>query len=155
MSFDAFFDYPSGDSNAGSGEAVFLRDWTEAQWAALLDHAETVRLGPGDVLCSVHDVERVLYLLGAGELEAVVGFGPRARRVPVRQGELIGEVGFFDGGARTATVVAVAPSVVHRLSLEDVEVFAARHADLGRSLLLDLGRILAQRLRRVESLREY
>lgn len=154
MSFSSFFNY-SGDEAEGDSESfVLLGDWTEEQWGTLLEYSETLRLKSGDVLVDVGDVERVLFIVGSGDLEVVVGSGARKRALPVGAGELIGEVGFFDGLARTAQVVAVSECEVHRLTLEAFEVLAVRHAELGRELLLDLGRILANRLRSVESLLE-
>ncbi len=54
---------------------------------------------------------------------------------------------FLDGRPRAATIRALTDGELLRLSFESYEVLAARYAELGRAILLDLGRILAARLR--------
>ena len=62
---------------------------------------------------------------------------------------MFGELAFLDGLPRSATVRAVEDGEALRLSFEAFETLAARHAELGRAILLDLGRIAALRLRRL------
>lgn len=59
-----------------------------------------------------------------------------------------GEMAFLDGRPRAATIRAVTDAELMRISFESYEALAARHPELGRAILLDLGRILAARLRR-------
>jgi CRP/FNR family transcriptional regulator, cyclic AMP receptor protein len=60
---------------------------------------------------------------------------------------VIGELSFFDGGARSALVRALTPAVLAELSSAEFESLAAVDAALAMRLLFDLGRILAGRLR--------
>jgi len=60
---------------------------------------------------------------------------------------VIGELSFFDGGARSALVRAVTPALAAELSPAEFGSLAAADPALARRLLFDLGRILAQRLR--------
>jgi CRP/FNR family transcriptional regulator, cyclic AMP receptor protein len=97
---------------------------------------------------------RSLYLLLEGTLEVV---GPPARFGRKRQlgrleaGSVVGEVSFFDGEPRSAGVRAVTPVVLAELTPDGFDGLVAKHPDLARRLLLDLGRILAGRLRRTEA----
>ncbi len=59
---------------------------------------------------------------------------------------------FIDGGPRSARVRALTDAQLLRLSFEAFEVLAAKDGALGRSILLDLARVLAYRLRRTETL---
>jgi len=54
---------------------------------------------------------------------------------------------FLDGRPRAATIRALTDGDLLRLSFESFEILSARHPELGRAILLDLGRILAARLR--------
>ena len=63
---------------------------------------------------------------------------------------MIGELSFFDGGGRSALVRAVTPAVLAEMSRSEFDALAVANPDLARRLLLDLGRILAQRLRAVQ-----
>jgi CRP-like cAMP-binding protein len=69
----------------------------------------------------------------------------------IEPGTVIGEVAFFDGRPRSAGVRAVTECELFRLSFEAFEVLAAREPALGRAVLLDLGRILAARLRQTNA----
>jgi CRP-like cAMP-binding protein len=60
---------------------------------------------------------------------------------------VVGEVAFLDGAPRSAELVAETEGELRRLSLESFESLAARHPELGRAILFDLGRITATRLR--------
>jgi CRP-like cAMP-binding protein len=57
---------------------------------------------------------------------------------------------FFDGAARSADVKAVTASEVAEITAGDSAELAVRHPEPAWSALIDLGRILAQRLRATE-----
>jgi CRP-like cAMP-binding protein len=60
---------------------------------------------------------------------------------------VLGELCFVAGGPRSTNITALTEGEMRRLSYESFEVLAAREPELGRAILLDLARILAQRLR--------
>src|SRR4051812_36839815 len=98
------------------------------------------------------DVDRSLYFVAAGSVEVFVGDGRTERSIRVQgPGTVLGEVAFFDGRPRSATVRAVTTAEVLRLGTDVFDGLAGRHPDLGRKILLDLGRILAVRLREAEA----
>jgi CRP-like cAMP-binding protein len=86
--------------------------------------------------------DRAVYIVLSGRLEALVD--PPA---PIDAGTVFGEIAFLDGLPRSSTVRAVEDGEALRLSYAAFEVLAARHPELGRAILLDLGRIVASRLR--------
>ncbi len=61
----------------------------------------------------------------------------------------MGELGFLDGLPRSADVVATKDGELLRLSRADFESLAAAEPALGHLILSDLGRVVAQRLRRM------
>lgn len=127
-------------SSGARAEPVLLAGRPASDWQRIVAAGETRRFVAGDTVIRAGDRDRTLLLLTAGELE---GAGRRFRAPAV-----LGEVAFLDGGPRSMTVVACAEAEVLRLSLEAFEVLAAHHPELGRALLLDLGAVLAWRLRR-------
>jgi CRP/FNR family cyclic AMP-dependent transcriptional regulator len=147
----AFFDYEAGASVADRN-FVLLADLSTGEWDRLVDLMERRRFGAGAVVMARGEVDRALYIVASGSLEVLIPDGRHERRVRVQgPGTVIGEVAFFDGQPRSATVRALEPSEVLRLGLDAFEVLAARYPDIGRRLVMDLGRILALRLRHAEA----
>ena len=148
-----FFDYPDRHAARGSdSELVFLAGLSPAEWDRLIELMERRRFAAGDVVMTRGESDRSLYIIASGSVEVLVLDGRRERPVRVQgPGTVLGEVAFFDGKPRSATVRALAASEVLRLSAEAFEVLAARHPELGRKFVLDLGRMLALRLRQAEA----
>jgi CRP-like cAMP-binding protein len=145
--FGAFFDYPTESGSVD--EFVFLSDRDEDDWARLISHTETRRFDPGDVIMDAGEVDRALYVVVRGRLEVLVSddLGEPRHQLTIGERTVVGEMGFLDGQARTATVRAVVESELLRLTFDSFEVLSARYPELGRAILLDLARILAVRLR--------
>ncbi len=150
----SFFDYPTTEPEAPPPGQVLLPDASEAEWSTLLEFTKARRFGAGQSVLDTGGGGRSLYLLLEGTLEVVTPrnrFGWQRRATRLEVGSVVGELSFFDGEPRSAGVRAVAPVVLAELTLAGFEGLAARHPDLACRLLLDLGRILAGRLRRAEA----
>jgi CRP-like cAMP-binding protein len=146
----AFFDYRS--EQGPERELVLLADLSPADWERLIGSMTRRRFGPGDVVIAEGERDQSLAVVASGSVEVLVGSRRKPRRARAQgPGTVLGEVAFFDGKPRSATVRALEPSEVLTLSVDAFEVLAARHPDLGRRLLADLGRILAVRLRLAEA----
>jgi CRP/FNR family transcriptional regulator, cyclic AMP receptor protein len=141
----SFFAYPTGLTPAVDS-FVFLGGRAEQDWERIARHADRLRFRAGDVLVREGDRDRAVYIVLRGRLEALVD--PPA---PIDEGSVFGEIAFFDGLPRSSTVRALEDGEALRLSYGEFEVLAARHPELGRAILLDLGRIVAGRLRRAGS----
>lgn len=137
MDTSGFFQYPGtvalSDSTPG-----FLEDRSEEDWALLLDHTDTRLHKAGQNVLTEGELDRALYLLVDGRLQA-----PSGTILPT---STFGEAAFLDGRPRAVTVTATTDAEVLRLSHEAFLSVAARRPDLGRAVLEDLGRILAARL---------
>ena len=70
--------------------------------------------------------------------------------ITVGAGSVLGEMSFFDSGQRSAFVRATTPVELAELRLDDFDALAEEDPRLGLQILFDLGRILAQRLRRAQ-----
>ena len=150
----SFFDYPTSGPDAPPPAQVLLADASESDWATLLDYTQARRFGAGQEVLHAGGGGRSLYLLLEGTLEVVAAqgrFGRKRPRVRLEAGSVVGELSFFDGEPRSAGVQAVTPVVVAELTQDGFDRLVTGHPDLARRLLLDLGRILAGRLRRAEA----
>jgi len=147
----SFFDYP-GEPAEPRDTARLLADATDQEWAVVLKHTRYRRFSPGDAVVEAGASEQSLFLVLEGELEVLVPHGRRGHRriAAVGAGSVIGELSFFDGGARSALVRALTPALLAELTPADFELLAVASPSLARRLLFDLGRILAQRLRAVQ-----
>jgi CRP-like cAMP-binding protein len=145
----SFFDYPNQPPSSSGNVDLLLADASDEDWATLLGHTRYRRFGPGDAVVTAGARDQSLYLVLEGQLEVLAAHGRRGHRriASVGAGSVIGELSFFDGGARSALVRAVTPAVLAELSPAEFDALAVASPVLARRLLFDLGRILAQRLR--------
>jgi CRP/FNR family cyclic AMP-dependent transcriptional regulator len=149
----SFFAYPNEPPAAAEEVEQLLPDASDEEWATLLKHTRHRSFVPGDAVVTAGALDRSLYLVIDGLLEVLVTHGRRGyRRVAtIGAGSVIGELSFFDGGARSALVRAVTPAELAELSPAEFAAFAIASPALARELLFDLGRILAKRLRTVQA----
>jgi CRP/FNR family cyclic AMP-dependent transcriptional regulator len=148
----AFFDYGATGDLGSESELIFLAQLRPTEWERIVGFMERRRYAAGEVVLARDEADRSLYLVAAGSVEVVAPDGRRERTLRVQGvGTILGEVAFFDGKPRSATVRAAVACELLRLSADAFEALAARHPDLGRAFLLDLGRILALRLRQAEA----
>jgi CRP/FNR family cyclic AMP-dependent transcriptional regulator len=151
----SFFDYPEGNEGDPVEELAFLSAASDDEWQALRSHAQHLRVLAGHLVIPEGSVDRALYIVLEGDLEVTVLRSKRGgeRQISVIEaGTVFGEIGFFDSQPRSANVRATTDAALLRLSLETFQVLAAKEPALGRLILLDLGRVLATRLRAVEAL---
>jgi CRP/FNR family transcriptional regulator, cyclic AMP receptor protein len=144
MDTSSFFNYPTLTGEEPVADAALLAGSSEEDWDTLLAYTETRRLRPGDWLTREGEHDRALYVLSDGRLEAIVP--GRASRV-IEAPATVGELAFLDGRPRAAGLRALTHGEAQRLSYAAFEALSAREPRLARDLLLDLGRIVAARLR--------
>jgi CRP/FNR family cyclic AMP-dependent transcriptional regulator len=117
----------------------------------MIGYMEPRRFSPGETVLVAGEPDRSLYLLTEGTLEAIVKRKSGSTHTSaIETGSLFGEVAFFDGGARSATVRGVTGGELRRLGFEHFESLATDHPELARALLLHLGVRMAARLRAAE-----
>jgi CRP-like cAMP-binding protein len=116
-------------------------DLVPEDWASLLTSTETLRFRSGDVVLRAGEHDRALYLLLDGRLE-IDGAG-----TAVSAPATVGVAAFLDGLPQAETLRATSHGELARLSWDAFEALSARDARLGRTILLDLARGLAARLR--------
>jgi CRP/FNR family cyclic AMP-dependent transcriptional regulator len=134
------------DLHEGVEDLLFMPEATATDWAIVFAHAKPFDFEPGDAIVRAGDRERALYLLVDGALGVRM---PEAqdRLKQIDAPSLVGEVGFVDGGPRSATLEALSAGTIVRLDFDAFERLAAAEPALAHRMLLDLARVLAARLR--------
>src|SRR5688572_10886050 len=122
---------PSAPMSPDPGEPAYLSAWSEDDWARLLLHAELRRFRGGQIVFPAGEVDRTLYIVLDGAVE--VRFPGVERRVTVARGSILGELSFFDGQPRSASVVADGDVELLRVTPAAFEEFAEREPALARA----------------------
>ena len=131
---DAFFGY-------GDDRRSFLADAEERDWQLLRRYMTERRYPDGAVVLAPGDADRALLLVVRGALVSGTG----ARAVTFEAGTVLGELAFLRGQAAGEQVRATSDAEVLRLELARFEELSAADPALGRYLLFDLARLLAER----------
>ena len=136
----------SEEAHEDSADLLFMPEATASDWATVFSHAEVRQVAAGLAVLQAGEQDRALYLL----TEGTVGV-----RLPRDEGafktidapSVLGELAFFDGRPRSATLDAVTDVEVVRLDAGAFARLSAGAPQLAHAMLLDLARILALRLR--------
>lgn len=146
----AYFDYDSsGDAEDSAERLTVFEALSEEEWQMVIRNAQTIPFGAGEVLLEEGEIDNAVYIVVSGQVEVVStgSFGRSKRVATVDEGSVFGEVAFFDGQPRSASVRALGDGQVLRLSRKGFEQIAAWNPNLAQQFLIDLGRILAYRFR--------
>jgi glutaminase len=112
------------------------------------------RYSAGELIIREGDPADSLYLLAAGlvSVRLRLGDGNRSKRLTtIAPGVAFGDLTLFDGGTRSADVVADEPSVCYVLSIAGLDALALRHPGIQSKLVRNVGRELSARLRRADA----
>jgi CRP-like cAMP-binding protein len=134
------------EAHEDSADLLFLPEATASDWATVFAHAEVRRVGAGLALVQAGEDDRALYLLTEGTVGVRLPRDESAFKT-IDAPSVVGELAFFDGRPRSATLDAVTDVEVVRLDEAGFERLAAAEPDLAHIMLRDLARILALRLR--------
>lgn len=93
---------------------------------------------PGDAMYAVLDGEVRARIMAGGKETELARFGP---------GDVFGEMSLFDGGPRSADVVANSPSTLLRITAQRFDRLCREQPDLAAPLLFELAKTLAKRIR--------
>lgn len=114
----------------------------------LLPYLDELEFQPGQLLMRQGDAPDVLYFVAEGQVTARLERpgDSHVRLETMRSGSLVGELGFYTGGIRTASVVADEASSVYRLSAEALERMTRDEPALAAVLHQLIVRLLADRV---------
>jgi CRP-like cAMP-binding protein len=120
-----------------------------AQWRSFSNYLALETVRPGSLVIRQGEVDRSAYLLGSGSLQVYVegAFPGTTRAVMLRPGSLVGEVGLFSAGPRTAQVEAMTSCDLWVLRLPRFEEMCMRQPQLAVEVTRAAGAVMAVRLR--------
>jgi SulP family sulfate permease len=116
--------------------------------ASLATYLERVTLDGGSILVRQGDPADAMYYIEQGSVSAQIerpGAAPFRIRTTTA-GTIVGELGLFVGGRRTATVVAEAPCVAQRLSVEALARMETDDVQLSNQFHRFLATLMADKL---------
>jgi len=134
------------EADEDSADLLFMPDATASDWATVFSHAEVRHVGAGLALVQAGEQDRALYLLTEGTVGVRLPRDETAFKT-IDAPSVLGELAFFDGRPRSATLDAVTDVEVVRLDVEGFERLHEHAPELALTMLRDLARILAERLR--------
>ncbi len=117
--------------------------------AEFVQRLPVLRIKPGDVIFREGDPGRELFVLLDGEMEVIKqSKTQRESRVAIfGPGDWFGEMSILDIMPRSATVRALAPSRVLKMSASDLETLYRRDPKVYAILVLNIAREMSRRLR--------
>ena len=139
------------EAREDSADLLLMPEATAADWAKVFAHAEPLRVGAGLAVLQAGEEDRGLYLITEGTLGVRLPRGDSAFKT-IEAPAVVGELAFFDGLPRSATLVAETDVEAVRIDPSGFDRLAVEEPELARALLLDLARILALRLRMASDL---
>ena len=134
------------EAREDSADLLLMPEATAADWAKVFAHAEPLRVAAGLAVLQAGEEDRGLYLITEGTLGVRLPRGESAFKT-IEAPAVVGELAFFDGLPRSATLVAETDVEAVRIDPAALDRLAADEPELARALLLDIARNLALRLR--------
>jgi len=145
---------PSGAGTFNTAEllrsTVIFRELSDEQLTAIWSQAKVLSLLRGDVLVRQNTPADSVFIVVSGRFEVWVDGQDRAIN-EIGAGEPIGEIGFFSGVNRTATILAARDSVVLELDRPSFNNVAREVPAIYQTLLSALARRVAGNSARVDS----
>jgi CRP-like cAMP-binding protein len=140
------FQVVTEEAHEQSADLLFMPDATAMDWATIFSYAEVREVSAGLALVQAGEDDRALYLLTEGTLAVRI---PRAETAfkSIDAPSVVGELAFFDGSPRSATLDAMTDVQVVRIDPDAFHRLSEAEPQLAQRMLMDLARILALRLR--------
>jgi len=134
------------EAHEESAELLFLPDASAADWATIFSFADVREVPAGLALVQAGETDRALYLLIEGTLGVRM---PREESAfkSIDAPSVVGELAFFDGSPRSATLDALTDVQVVRIDMDGFRRLSDAEPGLAEAMLMDLARILSLRLR--------
>ncbi len=108
---------------------------------------QRLRFQPGTLLVAQGDDDAAFYILTEGSVAVLAGDGAETEISRIAAPSVFGEVAFFDAAPRSASVRALTEGAAIRVTRDAFLALADWEPRIAQSMLMDLGRALAGRLR--------
>ena len=114
----------------------------------LINHLEKMEVEENFYLMRRGDPPESMYFIESGRLNVLIetAEGEMTRLRSIRSGTVVGEVGMYLKGERTANVVAAQKSVLYRLSVDSMKTMEAQDPEVASALHEWIARLLAERM---------
>ena len=144
----SFFNYDDNTEDPLENIAI-LEGLSQEDWQKIISHAQLIHFDVNEQLLTAGDKDDALYILVEGQVEAIQpsAFGRTNQLAVINAGSVFGEIAFFDGFPRVATIRSISKGNMLKLSKNGFEKLAAWDPLIAQQLLMDLGKVLALRLR--------
>jgi CRP/FNR family cyclic AMP-dependent transcriptional regulator len=140
------FQIVAEEAHEESAELLFMPEATASDWATIFSYAQVREVSAGLALVQAGEDDRALYLLIEGTLGVRMPREESAFKT-IDAPSVVGELAFFDGAPRSATLDALTDVQVVRIDLDCFHRLSDAEPALAEAMLMDLARILALRLR--------
>ncbi len=130
-----------------SGRPDLFSDLTDDQYEALINDAPVLTLNAGEYLVLAGDQAETFYLIESGNVAIEVvdpNLGEQHIVSHLGAGDVVGEMALLDSSSRSASVVASSDLMVRSINVAEE---TAATADMALKLYLNLGGVIAKRLR--------
>ena len=134
------------EAHEESAELLFLPEASASDWATIFTYAQVREVSAGLALVQAGEDDRALYLLIDGTLGVRMPREESAFKT-IDAPSVVGELAFFDGAPRSATLDALTDVQVVRIDMACFSELSESEPELAQAMLMDLARILALRLR--------
>jgi SulP family sulfate permease len=132
-------------------DQTMMRTASSLDWRSPFDaYLETREIAEGEALFQEGDRSDEVYFVDMGRFDVLkrVGEGPPVRLAKVRHGALLGEIAFYLGEPRSATIVASQSSQVRVMRRAALERMRAERPELGTQFDHMVIRSIARSLKR-------
>lgn len=134
----------SAQWEAASGAVVFLEGLSAEDSRIVLQTGTCATYQAGEPLIQANDLGQDLYVIQTGLVEVRA---PQGNTIALLgPGRIVGEVAFITGARRTADVIAVSLTQVVILGPSAMEQLMQHHPPVAAKVLLNLSRLVAERL---------
>lgn len=129
-------------------------------FSQLLDHLERQEIASGVTIIRQGEEPDDLFFIESGRITTQIDQpgGPSLRLETMRNGRIAGEIGFYLGKNRTASVITDEQSVIYRLSIKDLKRLEKKNPETANILHQVVVHLLAERvthlIRTVEALQK-
>lgn len=136
------------DGRAGQdAPAVLFADLSTQDWQRILPMLQRLRFRAGTLLLRKGAEDAAFYILTEGSVAVLPENHAETEIARIAAPSVFGEVAFFDEAPRSASVRALTDGAAIRVTRDAFGALSDWEPRIAQSILMDLGRALATRLR--------
>ncbi len=127
----------------------FFKGFSQDEVSTVVRQMIPVSYGAGETIIKEDEVSKVLMLLTSGQAKVVKAIDDKNFKILaiLGEGEVVGEMSFFDEAPHNASVVAHTPVTVLALSKKDFETILEKSTKTAIKMLIRIIQTCSQRIR--------